>query len=271
VGRYQSGDRTMNATCARWVWPLLAIGSVALLAAGPPVSRRAKEAKMIDALASRNKAPRLIKLDKDEPGKRTDALPLFPANYDWKEQRRVEAALNKVAKETTREMWEELVKNLGDKRYSMTLKFADDDLCLVDSHWTVGEFCREIALHELREVWRRHLPTVHGRQIPLHGDGGYFELGAWRQKRKDKALFQLQIESCEWALAALTKVRERDFDEESPTKAQAMKRIKAEINSLRKTKRPVILECTPTPGLEFYTPKHARTCREMIRKLKLKG
>src|SRR5262249_58899734 len=59
-------------------------------------------AKMIDALANRNRPPKLVPIEENGP-----RLPLFPANYDWKEHERVRTALGKVQREKTPEMWEE--------------------------------------------------------------------------------------------------------------------------------------------------------------------
>src|SRR5437899_2608445 len=76
----------------------------------PGGKERKAVVKMIDALANRNRPPKLVDMDGDR-------LPLFPDEYDWKEDRRVRSALGKVRAERTAEMWEELVRGIGDERY----------------------------------------------------------------------------------------------------------------------------------------------------------
>jgi hypothetical protein len=63
--------------------------------------------------------------------------------------------------------------------------------------------------------------------------------------RKDKSLYQLQIEVCELALAELPKVTH--FSKEQ--KDQARRAIEGQLDKLQRTKRPVFLKYP-----RFYLP-----------------
>jgi len=248
--------RAISLRDQRWLCSVLSVGCLTLLAAAPD---RKQAAKLIDAIANRNKPPRLVKTRDGKP-------PLFPAEYDWKEEERVKRAIRKVAESMTPEVWEVLLEKADDKRYALTLKQLNgpgDDECAV-GHWTVGQICREIAGKQLSDTYRKHLPRAETRPIGLLVGPYLGDLVAWRKKRKDKALYELQIEVCEMALAELAKVKEKEYDEGSPTKAQALWRIKAQIQTLRKTKRPVFAEAESAAWYPSYDPDDAKRYREKL-------
>jgi hypothetical protein len=208
--------------------------------------------KMIDALANRNAQPKLV----DKGG---DKLPLFPATYDWNEQKRVLAALAKVSKERTPEMWEALVRSIGDKRYCLTLK--DMNEFYAEGNLTVGYFCSRVAYYWLVGVCNRHLPrTPTMPSHPLYLDIGLTGgLAKWRQQRAGKELYELQIEVCEETirqLAKVAKVPER-------AKNRARRRIEEDIATLKRTKRPIFTNYS-TGHHPPYTAKDAERIRRGV-------
>jgi hypothetical protein len=208
-------------------------------------------AKMIDALANRNRPPKLVKF---EGGR----YPLFPAEYDWKEEARVRSALAKVRSERTTEMWEELVRRIGDKRYCLSRKDKEEFFAL--GNWSVGTFCSMFADEWLVGVCERHLPTSPIKPYPIHlGLGLRGRLAKWRKQRADKQLYELQIEVGEEMIRELAKT-----DEVSKhAKERARKKIEAEIANLKRKKRPIFTNFS-VQQIDFYSVKEAKKARELL-------
>jgi hypothetical protein len=92
---------------------------------------------------------------------------------------------------------------------------------------------------------------------------GIGDLSDWRKERKDKAIYQLQIEACEMALRELPKVRATILSDREKVKAR--KEIEAEIAKLRRTKRPFLGE--PAKGfIAAYPRREAERVREAFEK-----
>jgi hypothetical protein len=255
----------MNTKVGKCGGCLLALGCFTLLAAAPP-RRATKEGRMIDALANRNKPPRLVKFRR---GRDRDLLPIFPADYDWKEQKRVVAALETVARVRTPEMWEEMLTKVDDDRYCLTVAYHPPNECgEAEDNYSVGYFCRITVIRQLDDVCRRHLPRRASRPIIVDlGADEITDLAAWRRKRKGKALYELQIEVCELYVANLPKVKRKDDDEVTALDVnRAIQRIKAEIRTLKKTKRADLPETDPLFMFELYNSDTAEKCRRMSKR-----
>lgn len=214
----------MITTCSircSWRGCVLSLGSLLFLAAlvlGGDATKREKEPNIV----SRKNGP-------------PEKFPLFPKDYDWKEEERVRKALRRLSGDTSDEVWEALVQKSKDQRYciaSYSHSSADVEMRYV------GEICYWLAHDHLCEVFMKHLPSYppHGSPIQMHDVIKDFP--TWRKQRKDKALYQLQIEVCEIALRELPKVKADDMSDKK--KAEARKNILAEIAELRRTKKPWI-------------------------------
>jgi hypothetical protein len=204
-------------------------------------------AQMVDDIANRNRAPKFV----DGP---THPVPLFPEDYDWGEQDRVRAALGELLKDTTDELWEELVRKQDDPRYSLTTRGRNDR----PYNRSVGYYCRDIARGRLVDVFRRHLPRDPNKDgWPVSVDIGIKKLAEWRKERKDKSLYQLQIETCELALKQLPEV------EGVPEKEKDLARagIEAEIENLKRRKGPIFRDYG-LDGIETYTAEEAKAVRD---------
>jgi hypothetical protein len=257
----------MNMTCSlgRGLVPALVIGTLDLigvgaLGAGPegPTAKRdpSTAAKVVDAIANANKPPKLVTRAAGEPRE----VPLFPDGYDWKEDRRVEKALDQLFQTATVELWEELVRREHDRAYCITLYHEHG----YTSVWTVGFVCGNFAFENLIHPCQQHLPDFpggHRREFDFA-----FELRKcltdWRKKRADKSLYQLQIEVCETALSELPQLEllsEKDKD-------LARKRIEAEIARLRRSKEPSFgkIDSWAWLGYEFR-PEEASMLRKAVK------
>jgi hypothetical protein len=188
-----------------------------------------------------------------------EEVALFPKKYDWKEDRRVQRALDHLYRDTSVELWEECVKRTKDARYCLTLTSPVND----DAHnFSVGSILHNFAKDRLRMVFEQHLPVGKGR--PRYYRVGVKDLAKWRMERKDKPLYELQIEVCEKALVELA----RDARFSKAQKNQAQQKIDAKIKKLRETKRAFVYRFEEfDPGFWGcgYDAELARRAREAIK------
>jgi hypothetical protein len=190
-----------------------------------------RAAEMVDAIVNRNKAPKLVKWQGDFPS----WAALFPEDYDWKEEARVRKAISQLERDQTEEVWEELVKRIGDRRYSETVTSVKTGDAYIKA---VGSVCGWLAYSRLIGVFWQHLPLSpfkDGEILRLDVGIRIGDLAKWRKQRAAMSLYELQIEVCEKAIEALAKVERVP----QAQKDQARKKIEAEIAKLKKTKRPV--------------------------------
>jgi hypothetical protein len=223
---------------------------------GPKDKVRESVAEMIDALGNRNEPPKLL-----DDARSKHRLPLFPDDYDWKEQARAGSAFGRIRREQTTEMWDELVRRMDDDRYCLTLMGTNGDGCI--GNYPVGYFCGELAYDWLVGVYEPHLPRDPARDgWPLRLYIGPIDVGLkkWRKERADKQLYELQIEVCEEAIQALEKAAKVPRRE----KDRARKEIEAEIATLKKTKRPIITGYRSDCPHPAYTEKDAKEVREYL-------
>ncbi|RIK81170.1 MAG: hypothetical protein DCC68_09515 [Planctomycetota bacterium] len=222
---------------------LVLVGAVvtlhcATVNAGEPKAKQPSPAEMIAALASKNRPPKYVDHEVLEGHK----VPIFPADYDWKEYERVRVALYAIDRKMTPELWEELLKHIGDKRYSITLALTGPGLPDEDAgrDFTVGAFCEAIAYDCVGKLYARHSVSAENDTKPwerIAPTAGIRNLVEWRKQRAAKPLWQLQVEACTLALGNLARL-----DKATPEqKATIRKGIESEIDRLNATKKPTLL------------------------------
>jgi len=217
--------------------------------------RARKEAQMVDDLANRNKPPKIVERPRGSPS----CLPLYPKDYDWREEARVRRALDRLCSDTSDKLWEELVRRQGDPRYCI-MQWQDVDenaeIC------SVGRACEDLAHDRLFGLIRPYLPSAPGKEPEYACRIDDIEdLAAWRKARAGVPLYRLQIEVCHKALRALDRlVKEKLLSDKE--KAEARKGLEAEVAKLRRTRRPVFTEISLTANV--YKPKVATRIRKVI-------
>lgn len=213
-----------------------------------------KEAsKMVDAIVNRNKPPQIVRCRGCLPSK----VPLFPKDYDWKEEARVRKALRTLSEDMSVELWDALVQKVDDNRYCVATYSGNTSDVEIRS---VGQVCHPLAYGRLCDVFEQHLPSFPPHGCPIYLQEVGRDLPGWRKDRKDKALHQLQIEVCEIALRKLSKLDVKEVSDKE--KAEAQKKIEAEIKELRRTKTPKEGGGTPRP----YPRDEAERVREAYEK-----
>ncbi len=213
-----------------------------------PINQRQACTRLIDALASRNPEPKILKIG-------ISYLPIFSLDYDWKDETRVRQTLSKIYKDASETMWEELVNHISDKRYSLTY-YCDDHYTI---NGTVGDWCEEIVRWRLYGPVGQYdlTPQREGRSIHLVDDV-YDDLVAWRKARAQKPLVDLQIEICELAIKRIPDVEELTSEE----KRTMIKQVTAQKGSLQRTRKPLMFEVGSLDSIGAYDARRAQEIRE---------
>jgi uncharacterized protein (TIGR03067 family) len=149
---------------------------------------------------------------------------------DFKEAKRVDAAVKEVIRRSE-ELWPELVAHLGDDRYCKTVGIDAG----YPRNYSVADICQHIIGETLSEPYYRHLEpaskeTFHRFRLPAFAKDKA-KLRQWCLARKDRQLYELQIEACQWAIDEI-EGSDNGTKEEPPI----VTAIKKEIESLKKNK-----------------------------------
>jgi hypothetical protein len=218
--------------------------------------------RLIDAMASRNKAPILVDLIGDR-------IPLFADDYDWSEQGRVRAALLTVMKTRSDEMWWRLREHSADKQYVLTASLNESA-----ENVSIGSLCCDLAQADLSRAYARHLPAVPGRLPSTFHPEEVF----WKQEkewaRAGKPLHEMQIAVCQRALQQWTSVQATEPGKEGAShtytadeKARFAEAVRKEIEQLKRTKRGVFVDAAlpgvaAPSGWEGFDAERAKTARD---------
>ena len=152
-------------------------------------------AALIDALASRNTPPRLVKA-----GEAT--VPLFDEAYDWQEQQRVRTALDAVMRDKCDDSWWPLRAKIHDDRYVLTATRGG-----VTKNFTVGELCSDLVDARLCLSFTSRLPLVPGRLPASFRPEQEFWQHEAEWSKECKPLFAMQAALCERALQQWEAIR----------------------------------------------------------------
>ena len=205
---------------------------------------------MVDDLVNHNRVPKLVTRPNSDP----EFVAIFPESYDWKEESRVVQILDKVYKDRTDELWEELVRRTNQTDYCVVQIDPNFNNAKIS---TVGNICREIAYARLVNVYLQHIPSgMDGRRLKVKT--GIDNLLTWRKQRASNSFYELQIEVCEHVLRELSSVKDDSMQ-------LSRKNIAREIEKLKRTKRPVFLgEPALFPREFLHTPKLAKRIRDAV-------
>jgi hypothetical protein len=165
-----------------------------------------------------------------EPSRNSSGQLKYPNRYDASVQQKISDARHEL-QDHIEEALPYLVEALDDKRYCMTIIWAEGDGVYNRS---VGQICREIIESHL-EVYRGKIPV----RSPHHWHRYDYEpiSKQWWEARNDKSLVDLQVEAVDWAIAtrkyddvpretdtreseiaALTKLRDEIAESQTPVK-----------------------------------------------------
>jgi len=153
---------------------------------------REKRPPSINLIVSKNKKP-----------SRGNGPLKLPPDYDFDEQKRVWSEVHGLFGDAE-SIWADIVDHLDDQRYSLTM---ESNISGRSYEWTVGDICHAIVARNLTQSYYGSLkPETFDRYRTLRSPvslGGLSDLKKWCQERKDKKLYELQIEVCELTMKAL--------------------------------------------------------------------
>jgi hypothetical protein len=206
---------------------------------------------MIAALASSAKAPELKR-------HRGQVVPVFPVDFDWDEQRRVERAFFTLLEDNRTELWEELLKHFDDSRYALTMCRGGNPV----RNFTVGDLCRFLAERRVHFASGLHSdPNSRGRP-DIYLELGIDDLEKWLRQRPGKSLVDLQIEICEKALMA---VADKNLTPEARDKFT--QRVRMQLSELRTTGQPIFTAVSPD-HFDFFNEARAAEIRDDVAPLR---
>lgn len=193
-----------------------------------PAVKAATKVSKVELLANKNKPPLL----------REGQFVSVDKAFDWKEHDRCWGAIHDLFGKTEA-VWPELIAHLDDDRYCATLH---NDYGGALSHWSVGRVCRLIVHRTLTEPFYSRLQPesvlLHAfvRAFPI--DPG--ELKKWCEQRREKPLYELQMEACLETIRQL-EAKELMPDEGAETRAKWVATIERVREELSRSRRPRLL------------------------------
>jgi hypothetical protein len=210
--------------------------------------------KLIDALENHNPVPVMTKtVDRVD---RSWGTPLFDKKYDWAEYNRVDTAIESLVSNAD-VAWPEIIKHFDDNRYCIT--YHND----YGHNFSIGDICRLIVIRWLTRAYSERAallidavrdPEYVAKQI--RGSHAFREekgLKDWCEERKNKKLYEMQIEMCEWVIGTVIAIKSVSDEEREPF----IKAVRAEIAELRTSKKAVRVAAFHDELFERYHPGHA--------------
>jgi hypothetical protein len=220
-------NRTAFVVFASLILPVAMNGTgIPVVFADDLESRPAKElnvAKLVEELVSPNKPP--------VTQNQSMSSVKFPAGYDVAAQRRIND-IRQTLYDNVEDSLPFLINALDDERYCLTINWAEGDGFYNES---VGAICRNIIASQL-EVYRdtfRFSDSGHYHKYdykPISRE--------WWQARRDRKLYELQIEAVEWAIQQLEKDDDSDSRFDKKTQLSDLRKLRDSIAKERKPAKP---------------------------------
>jgi len=213
---------------------------------GDPPAGQSLEA-LIDAVASHNKPPQLAQTD-------NLTFPLFDKDYDWLEQQRVRAALDRLMRIQSDESWWPLRNHIHDDRYVLTA--TRDGIA---KNFTLGALCADLIDSRLCLGFTAHLPLVAGRLPATFLPEQEYWQNQTQWDNEHKPLYAMQAALCERAIAQWESVRATlpgsdgqshiyTTDEKDRFVAALKKEIRERVQTKKATSEGVVVPSRPAPG-----------------------
>jgi peptide methionine sulfoxide reductase MsrB len=186
------------------------------------VEKNKKYRDLIEQLASPNKAPSIRNT--------SGGSVKFPAGYDVEAQIRIKAARQELH-DNFGEALPFLIEALDDKRYSMTIDWAEGDAYY---NYSVGKICHNVIASQL-EVYRS---KIRFAGPPQWNKYNYPISKKWWQVHKDQSLVELQIEAINWAIEQHMSKPKEEIGEARKNEIFELEKLRDDIAKSGKTAKP---------------------------------
>lgn len=209
-------------------------------------------AKLTDSLVNRNVVPTLV-------GRKDSHEPVFEKDYDWREQTRIQESIQ-ILIDHVEDAWPALVQHLGDKRYCLTVSMDGDA-----GNLSVGSVCEAIITANLCMLYGGCLPdAAEDLRWSLRFPDILYETSvkSWCEKRKNKQLWQLQIEVAEWVVQQVKNCREEGLEDSD--RRTSVNALTTKLRKTRESRKPVLLKdfrWSLPCDMRFYNEKWAAIIR----------
>jgi hypothetical protein len=220
--------------------------------------------KLIDEMASHNKAPKLVTLG-------AATVPIFGNKYDWAEQHRVRTAIDAAMRTRSDDLWWRMKSSVNDDRYVYTASRGG-----VAKNFTIGDLCSDIVDLRVCLGFTSHLPSVPGRLPANFRPEETFAKHEADWARERKPLYAMQAALCDraaelWAPISGTSPgsdgQSHVYSEvEKATFAAAMKKESAELTKSKRARyEEVVVPWLPAPsGWEGFDAQRAQEARQEL-------
>lgn len=240
----------------------LIIGSFGATSNGLLASEHEPEetARLFAQLVSKNMEPELKEHDTNSlrqlgPTK----VPLFPTTFDWENQKVVRRSVLRLGKAESDEDWDELLKHLKDDRYCITVY---PDYFNNPINYSIGKICSELARHRLSDPFLKDRGFDRRDRLVMidYKSDDMVDLRKWREARRDKKLYQLQLEVGERILDAIKDVKyvTEEWKEKSSNK------LKMQLETLARNKTP-FETAFGNDSFPTYSAKQAEKIRTLLK------
>ena len=207
---------------------------------GTSAQQTVQTRQLIEALVTRNPSPTL-----------TSKGLIFDPKYDRLAAHRAWEAVPRIVSHVE-EAWPLLVGHLDDERYCLTVRPLLSGGA--PQNWSVGKMCHEIVARNLSEAYLRNLApitkSVYLTMVWPNVARDAKKLKIWCDARKDKELYELQIEMCQWAITEVPNLRKTPLQ----TRRTWSRAIEAEIRSLQESKKAVLFSGFGTEEIGLAQP-----------------
>lgn len=205
-----------------------------------------KGERLIEALATTNRAPRLYK------GPEFD-YPIFPTDFDWKEYARVRDAI-KDLDANSENVWPSIVEHMSDTDYCFTARFIDSAV-----NYSRGDVCSRIAQTWINGAYRGFMPGGEGQNLRLPAEGPK-ALQDWCRKRRNKTFVEIEIDAADWAI---TTIQDEGLAPQESID-RAIDGIRARISKIRETNKPIRGQFFMRDTIIPYSAEEAARIKNLI-------
>jgi hypothetical protein len=183
---------------------------------------------------------------------------VFPLEFDWRDYQRIETEITRILLELD-SLLPQVAEGLEDAHYCTTIRGPSGSA----RNYTVGDVCQEALSSALTEAYYQHLKPesklLYAKMRRPSFMKSKSELKRWLEDRREKKLWELQVEVAESSLDLLSSAA-KTLELESNIEQKWKDAIRQEIAELRGKRHAIASRWLEGDAFHFYTsPEKARS------------